>query len=147
MRLLIVLFMLVTSTASAERDDVGVRELAAAKRARLSCAKLKVLASKGAEFERAASLLAIVQQRCARDNWKLEMIVCTTRTQVMSWCDRRWLGEEQKLALDEALEKAGKDRPSEKRQRSVNLAIKNGILIERRGPVPSIGSPWPQRMR
>jgi len=145
MRLLVVLLML-TGTAFADRDDVGVRELAAAKRAGLSCAKLGVLGGKRAELERAPALLAVVQQRCLRDGWKLEMLVCATRTGVMSWCGR-WLSDKQKLALDAALEKAGKERPNEKRQRYVNLALKNGILVDRKGPPPSVGSSWPQRMR
>jgi hypothetical protein len=143
----LVILVLLAGTASADRDDVGVRELAAAKRAGLSCAKLRVLASRGAELERAPSLLAVAQQRCVRDGWKLEMIVCATRTQVMSWCDRRWLSEKQKLALDAALENAGKSRPNEKRQRYVNLALKNGILVDRKRPTPSVGSPWPRSMR
>jgi hypothetical protein len=144
MRFLVVLLML-AGPASADRDDVGVRELAAAKTARLSCAKLGVLASKSAEFERAPSLLAVAQQRCVRDSWKLEMVVCATRTQVMSWCVQKWLSEKQKASLDEALEKAGNQRPTEKRQRYVNLALKNGILVDRKAP--PVGSPWPQRMR
>lgn len=126
MRSLVVLVFL-TGTAAAERDDVGVRELAAAKAAKMSCAKLSVLASKRAEFEGAPSLLAVATQRCVRDSWKLEMIVCTTRTQVMSWCDR-WLSEKQKQALDGALAKAGNERPTERRQRYVNLALKNGVV-------------------
>ncbi len=144
MRWFVALFLLVTSTARADRDDVGVRELAAAKAAKLSCSKLSVLASKRAEFESAPNLLAVAMQRCTRDGWKLEMLVCATRTQVLSWCDRRWLTEKQKQALDGALEKAGSDRPNEKRQRYVNLALKNGVLVDRKGPPPSVGSPWPQ---
>ncbi len=128
MRWLVVVLMLLASTAArAERDDVHSREVKAAKAARLSCAKLAVLAHRKAELERAPSLLAVVQQRCVRDRWSIEMLVCTTRTQVLSWCDKRWLSEKQKTALDSALDKAGASHPGESRQRYVNLALKNGI--------------------
>jgi hypothetical protein len=128
------LLMLLSSTALAEPAQVTAEELAAAKKAKVSCKALSTaLAADKAELWKAPKLVTAAVASCQAASWKLEAIVCTAREQFIVRCDH-FLTEAQKEALETAFRKP--DDMQQIRTRWVNIARRSGVLAPSEDAAP-----------